>query len=159
MADETVSGSVGALSSAGDYVVGRRVLARDGHSMDGAFTLSVCGARPRTDDSSEGGAPDPGIIHRGHAWQLSAGAAGVAFGLMLAWRERQAGAWAVVVVERIRCGRKLAPLAEARQLIDVGSVQNRYSVLDREHEAVLDACTKPGSPSCRGDQCTPRRHG
>ncbi|MFI0357930.1 aldo/keto reductase [Actinomadura sp. 9N407] len=35
-------------------------------------------------------------------------------------------------------------LAEARQIIDVASVQNRYSMLDREHEAVLDACTEAG---------------
>lgn len=38
----------------------------------------------------------------------------------------------------------VAELAEARQLIDVVSVQNRYSMLDREHEAVLDACTEAG---------------
>ncbi|MGH8930513.1 MAG: aldo/keto reductase [Egibacteraceae bacterium] len=36
----------------------------------------------------------------------------------------------------------VAELAEARQIIDVVSVQNRYNVLDREHEAVLDACTE-----------------
>lgn len=35
-------------------------------------------------------------------------------------------------------------LARARQLIEVVSVQNRYSVLDREHEGVLDACTAAG---------------
>lgn len=34
----------------------------------------------------------------------------------------------------------VAELAEASQIIDVASVQNRYSMLDREHEAVLDAC-------------------
>ncbi|GAA3935934.1 aldo/keto reductase [Actinomadura viridis] len=37
-----------------------------------------------------------------------------------------------------------AQLAEARRIIDVASVQNRYSVLDREHEAVLDACDAAG---------------
>lgn len=35
-------------------------------------------------------------------------------------------------------------LREARQIVDVASVQNRYSVLDREHEAVLDACDAAG---------------
>lgn len=35
-------------------------------------------------------------------------------------------------------------LARARELIDVVSVQNRYNILDREHEAVLDACTAQG---------------
>ncbi len=35
-------------------------------------------------------------------------------------------------------------LAEARHIIDVASVQNRYNILDREHEAVLDACTAAG---------------
>ncbi|MGH3694022.1 MAG: aldo/keto reductase [Pseudonocardiaceae bacterium] len=38
----------------------------------------------------------------------------------------------------------VAELAQARQIIDIVSVQNRYSVLDREHEAVLDACTEAG---------------
>lgn len=37
-----------------------------------------------------------------------------------------------------------AQLAEARTIITVASVQNRYNVLDREHEAVLDACTEAG---------------
>lgn len=37
-----------------------------------------------------------------------------------------------------------AELAAARQIIEVVSVQNRYSMLDREHEAVLDACTAAG---------------
>ncbi|TDD28497.1 aldo/keto reductase [Actinomadura sp. KC06] len=32
----------------------------------------------------------------------------------------------------------------AREIVDVVSVQNRYSVLDREHEAVLEACTAAG---------------
>lgn len=35
-------------------------------------------------------------------------------------------------------------LEQARQIIDVVSVQNRYNLLDREHEAVLDACTAAG---------------
>ncbi|TMR04800.1 aldo/keto reductase [Actinomadura soli] len=35
-------------------------------------------------------------------------------------------------------------LDRAREIIDVVSVQNRYSVLDREHEGVLDACTAAG---------------
>lgn len=35
-------------------------------------------------------------------------------------------------------------LDEARQIIDVASVQNRYSVADREHEAVLEACEAAG---------------
>jgi len=38
----------------------------------------------------------------------------------------------------------LAELDEARQIIDVASVQNRYSLLDREHEAVLEACDAAG---------------
>jgi aryl-alcohol dehydrogenase-like predicted oxidoreductase len=38
----------------------------------------------------------------------------------------------------------VADLEAARQIIDVVSVQNRYSMLDREHEAVLDACTAAG---------------
>lgn len=38
----------------------------------------------------------------------------------------------------------VAELEEARQIIDVASVQNRYSMLDREHEAVLDACAAAG---------------
>lgn len=38
----------------------------------------------------------------------------------------------------------VAELKQARQIIDVASVQNRYSMLDREHEAVLDACTAAG---------------
>ncbi|MEV7521305.1 aldo/keto reductase [Streptomyces sp. NPDC091371] len=35
-------------------------------------------------------------------------------------------------------------LHQARQIIDVTSVQNRYSVLDREHEPVLAACEAAG---------------
>jgi aryl-alcohol dehydrogenase-like predicted oxidoreductase len=38
----------------------------------------------------------------------------------------------------------VAQLDEARQIIDVVSVQNRYNMLDREHEAVLDACAAAG---------------
>ncbi|MDK1346673.1 aldo/keto reductase [Streptomyces sp. 378] len=35
-------------------------------------------------------------------------------------------------------------LRRARELIDVASVQNRYNLLDREHEPVLDACAAAG---------------
>ncbi|TGB07290.1 aldo/keto reductase [Streptomyces sp. MZ04] len=35
-------------------------------------------------------------------------------------------------------------LAEARRIVDVASVQNRYNLLDREHESVLDACSDAG---------------
>ncbi|GIG66734.1 aldo/keto reductase [Phytomonospora endophytica] len=35
-------------------------------------------------------------------------------------------------------------LTEARATVEIASVQNRYNVLDREHEAVLDACTAEG---------------
>lgn len=35
-------------------------------------------------------------------------------------------------------------LTEARQIINVASVQNRYNIVDREHEPVLDACTDAG---------------
>ncbi|SFN25690.1 Predicted oxidoreductase [Actinomadura madurae] len=38
----------------------------------------------------------------------------------------------------------VAELAQARRIVDVASVQNRYNILDREHEAVLDACTAAG---------------
>ena len=38
----------------------------------------------------------------------------------------------------------VAELAAARGIIDVVSVQNRYNLLDRGHEAVLDACTEAG---------------
>jgi pyridoxine 4-dehydrogenase len=38
----------------------------------------------------------------------------------------------------------VAQLAEARQTVEIASVQNRYSVLDREYEDVLDACTEAG---------------
>lgn len=37
-----------------------------------------------------------------------------------------------------------AQLAEAREVVEIASVQNRYNVLDREHEPVLDACTAAG---------------
>ncbi|WP_410584843.1 aldo/keto reductase [Amycolatopsis sp. lyj-108] len=35
-------------------------------------------------------------------------------------------------------------LARAREIVDIASVQNRYSLLDREHEAVLVACEAAG---------------
>jgi pyridoxine 4-dehydrogenase len=35
-------------------------------------------------------------------------------------------------------------LARARELVEIVSVQNRYSVLDREHEPVLRACAEAG---------------
>ncbi|MEU3853930.1 aldo/keto reductase [Streptomyces sp. NPDC029554] len=35
-------------------------------------------------------------------------------------------------------------LERAREIVDVASVQNRYSLLDREHEPVLDACAAAG---------------
>jgi aryl-alcohol dehydrogenase-like predicted oxidoreductase len=35
-------------------------------------------------------------------------------------------------------------LERARELVDVASVQNRYNLLDREHEPVLDACVAAG---------------
>ncbi|MGP3975710.1 aldo/keto reductase [Streptomyces sp. 8N114] len=35
-------------------------------------------------------------------------------------------------------------LAQAREIIDVASVQNRYNLLDREHEPVLAACEAAG---------------
>ncbi|GAA2712149.1 aldo/keto reductase [Actinoplanes palleronii] len=35
-------------------------------------------------------------------------------------------------------------LEQARRLVDVASVQNRYNLLDREHEPVLDACERAG---------------
>ncbi|MET9428951.1 aldo/keto reductase [Streptomyces sp. NPDC003036] len=37
-----------------------------------------------------------------------------------------------------------AQLAEARQTAEIASVQNRYSLLDREHEPVLEACEADG---------------
>ncbi|MGX5210557.1 aldo/keto reductase [Streptomyces violaceus] len=37
-----------------------------------------------------------------------------------------------------------AELAEAREIVDVVSVQNRYNLLDREHEPVLAACVAAG---------------
>ncbi|RPK81885.1 Putative oxidoreductase YdbC [Streptomyces sp. ADI98-10] len=33
-----------------------------------------------------------------------------------------------------------AELAEARRIVDIASVQNRYNLTDREHEPVLAAC-------------------
>ncbi|MFA1551331.1 aldo/keto reductase [Actinomadura chokoriensis] len=38
----------------------------------------------------------------------------------------------------------VAELDEAREIVAIASVQNRYNLLDREHEAVLDACTAAG---------------
>ncbi|MEU4626328.1 aldo/keto reductase [Actinoplanes sp. NPDC023801] len=38
----------------------------------------------------------------------------------------------------------VAELDQARQIVDVASVQNRYNVLDREHEPVLLACEHAG---------------
>jgi pyridoxine 4-dehydrogenase len=35
-------------------------------------------------------------------------------------------------------------LAEARRIVDVASVQNRYNMLDRAHEPVLDECERAG---------------
>ncbi|KZB85762.1 aldo/keto reductase [Amycolatopsis regifaucium] len=35
-------------------------------------------------------------------------------------------------------------LARAREIVDIASVQNRYSLLDRSYEAVLDACEAAG---------------
>ncbi|MGK4595990.1 aldo/keto reductase [Amycolatopsis sp. w19] len=35
-------------------------------------------------------------------------------------------------------------LARAREIVDIASVQNRYSLLDRSHEAVLEACEEAG---------------
>ncbi|VVJ15328.1 Putative oxidoreductase [Amycolatopsis camponoti] len=35
-------------------------------------------------------------------------------------------------------------LVRAREIVDVASVQNRYNVLDREHEPVLRACAEAG---------------
>lgn len=38
----------------------------------------------------------------------------------------------------------VAELAEARAIVDIASVQNRYNLLDREHEPVLRACEAAG---------------
>ncbi|MFJ5262351.1 aldo/keto reductase [Streptomyces sp. NPDC088387] len=38
----------------------------------------------------------------------------------------------------------VAELEEARRITDIASVQNRYNLLDREHEPVLAACEKAG---------------
>lgn len=38
----------------------------------------------------------------------------------------------------------VAELTEARKTVDVVSVQNKYSLLDREHEDVLDVCAAEG---------------
>ncbi|MGI5220998.1 aldo/keto reductase [Nocardia sp. CA-290969] len=37
-----------------------------------------------------------------------------------------------------------AQLAEARETTEIASVQNRYNVLDREYESVVDACEQAG---------------
>ncbi|OLF11322.1 aldo/keto reductase [Actinophytocola xanthii] len=37
-----------------------------------------------------------------------------------------------------------AELEQARRIVDVASVQNRYNILDREHEPVLEACSAAG---------------
>lgn len=39
-----------------------------------------------------------------------------------------------------------AQLREPQRIVDVVSVQNRYSIGDREHGDVLDACTASGQP-------------
>lgn len=51
-----------------------------------------------------------------------------------------AGKIAHIGLSEITC----AELHRARQVVDVASVQNRYNVLDREHESVLDACARAG---------------
>ncbi|MGW0822079.1 aldo/keto reductase [Streptomyces sp. NPDC002845] len=38
----------------------------------------------------------------------------------------------------------VAELDRAREIVDIASVQNRYNLLDREHEPVLEACTASG---------------
>jgi aryl-alcohol dehydrogenase-like predicted oxidoreductase len=38
----------------------------------------------------------------------------------------------------------VAQLAEARTIVPIASVQNRYSLADRTHEAVVDACEQAG---------------
>ncbi|MEU4689031.1 aldo/keto reductase [Actinoplanes sp. NPDC023714] len=38
----------------------------------------------------------------------------------------------------------VAELAEARTMVEVASVQNRYNILDRTHEAVLEVCERDG---------------
>jgi aryl-alcohol dehydrogenase-like predicted oxidoreductase len=38
----------------------------------------------------------------------------------------------------------VAELTQARRIVEVASVQNRYNLLDREHEEVLDACARAG---------------
>ncbi|GLY22090.1 aldo/keto reductase [Micromonospora sp. NBRC 101691] len=38
----------------------------------------------------------------------------------------------------------VSELDQARQFVDVASVQNRYNLLDREHEPVLTACERAG---------------
>ncbi|MEV4344002.1 aldo/keto reductase [Actinoplanes sp. NPDC049596] len=38
----------------------------------------------------------------------------------------------------------VAELAEAREIVEIAGVQNRYNILDREHEPVLEACERAG---------------
>ncbi|MBB2947743.1 aryl-alcohol dehydrogenase-like predicted oxidoreductase [Actinoplanes lutulentus] len=38
----------------------------------------------------------------------------------------------------------VAELDQARRIVDIASVQNRYNILDREHEPVLEACARDG---------------
>ncbi|TLS41272.1 aldo/keto reductase [Streptomyces montanus] len=38
----------------------------------------------------------------------------------------------------------VAELDRAREIVDIASVQNRYNLLDREHEPVLEACAAAG---------------
>jgi pyridoxine 4-dehydrogenase len=67
----------------------------------------------------------------------------------------------------------VAQLDAAREVVEVASVQNRYNLVDREHEAVLDRCSElgigfiPWFPVAVGDLARPggvldeaaRRHG
>ena len=58
-----------------------------------------------------------------------------------ALREAQvAGKIAHIGLSEITC----AELEDARRIVDVASVQNRYNLLDREHDPVLDACAEAG---------------
>ncbi len=38
----------------------------------------------------------------------------------------------------------VAELGQAREVVDIASVQNRYNLVDREHEPVLEACESAG---------------
>jgi aryl-alcohol dehydrogenase-like predicted oxidoreductase len=42
------------------------------------------------------------------------------------------------------CNVRVDALARARAIADIATVQNRYSIADRAHEPVLDACTAEG---------------